>query len=64
MIEILKHPVAKTVLGGIAGAGLGLLYYIFIGCRTGSCPLTSTIFGTLLYGTVLGVLVVQLFRKS
>ena len=64
MIGILKHPAAKTALGGVAGGGLGLLYYVLIGCRTGTCPLTSTILGTILYGTVIGVLIAQLFQKS
>ena len=64
MLAILKKPVFRTMAGGIIGSGLGLLYYVLIGCKTGTCPLTSTILGTVLYGAVLGVLIVQLFKKT
>ena len=29
------------VAGVLGGGGLGFLYYRFIGCSTGTCPLTS-----------------------
>lgn len=44
----------KLVLGVVAGAVLGFLYSRFIGCRTGTCPLTSNPYSATLYGAVLG----------
>ncbi|RKX78884.1 MAG: YtxH domain-containing protein [Spirochaetes bacterium] len=44
------------MLGVVIGGGLGALYYILVGCRTGSCPLTSTLYGSIAYGSVMGAL--------
>jgi hypothetical protein len=52
-----KRMIITYLVGGAVGALAGFLYYRFIGCRTGSCPLTSTLYGAVLYGTVLGTLV-------
>ena len=38
------------VLGGVAG----FLYYKFIGCASGGCPITSNPFSSTLYGLLLG----------
>jgi hypothetical protein len=46
----------KPVLFGVAGALLGFAYYYFIGCRTGSCAITSNPYISTAYGTLLGVL--------
>ena len=45
----------KLVLFGAGGALLGYGYYYFIGCRTGSCPLTGNPLITTMYGVLLGV---------
>lgn len=44
----------KLVLSVAAGAILGFLYGKFIGCRSGTCPLTSNPYTAMLYGAVLG----------
>ncbi|MGD9568171.1 MAG: DUF6132 family protein [Sedimentibacter sp.] len=45
------------ILGGAAiGGVLGFLYYKFIGCSTGSCPITSKPLNSILYGAVMGAL--------
>jgi urea transporter len=50
---------------GIAlGAGIGFLYYYFIGCTSGSCPLTSKPFNSMLIGAVLGFIWVFSPEKS
>ncbi len=41
------------------GAGLGFLYYIFIGCNSGSCPITSNPWSSILYGSIFGALFVS-----
>ncbi len=38
------------------GAAAGYLYYYFIGCRTGTCYITSNPWRSTLYGAVLGAL--------
>lgn len=41
----------------VAGGGLvGFLYYKFIGCATGTCPLTSQPIPAILYGALIGAL--------
>lgn len=38
----------------LVGAGVGLGYQHFIGCRTGTCPITSNPYVSTLYGAVMG----------
>jgi len=46
----------RLLLGALAGALLGFLYYRFIGCRTGTCPITRNPFSSTLYGALMGAL--------
>ncbi len=49
------------------GAILGYGYYYFIGCRTGTCPLTSNPLISTLYGSFFGGVLgmdSRLFRKQ
>lgn len=34
-------PFLKVLLGAVAGAALGFLYYKLIGCRSGACPIAG-----------------------
>ena len=45
-----------VIVGAFSGAGLGYLYYRFIGCTSTACPLTSNPWSSGIYGAVLGVL--------
>jgi len=45
----------KKILPVLAGAGLGFAYYYFIGCRTGSCPITGSPYISTLYGALIGL---------
>jgi hypothetical protein len=56
MENILFHHFLKVILGTISGAVLGYLYYRFIGCASGSCPITSNKYISALYGAILGLL--------
>lgn len=48
----------RPFLAVIVGAAGGYLYYHFIGCTTGSCPLTGTPVGSILTGSTFGLFLV------
>jgi Family of unknown function (DUF6132) len=48
--------VLRLVLGMALGGAAGFAYYRFVGCSTGSCPLTSNPWITTLYGMAVGSL--------
>ena len=50
--NIMYHA-AGIFLGGISG----YLYYKFIGCKSGSCPLTSHPVSSAIFGAVMGYLI-------
>ncbi len=52
------------LLGALIGAIGGFLYWKFIGCTTGTCPITSSPINSTLYGVLLGVLFGGLFQKK
>ena len=55
----------KTYIIGIAlGAIAGYLYWHFVGCSSGSCPITSKWYNTVLYGMVVGLLLGSPSRKK
>lgn len=47
-------------VGAPVGAFLGWLYYKLIGCRTGTCPLTSSPGIMLVYGAIVGGILASL----
>jgi len=56
----LKKPTRKQVVKHLifigAGAAVGFAYYYFIGCRTGTCPITSDPAVSVVYGSLFGFL--------
>jgi len=52
----------KIVISALVGGGVGFAYYRFVGCPTGTCPLTSNPYVSTIYGAVLGVLIGTQFR--
>ncbi len=46
-----------TAVLAVLGALGGFLYYKFVGCVTGTCPITSNPWSSSVYGAVLGILV-------
>ena len=42
-IRILAARHGRTVLGAVVGAAAGAAYAHFIGCRTGTCLITSSV---------------------
>jgi hypothetical protein len=59
---IAKHKL--TLAGLLLGALGGYLYYHFIGCNSGSCPITSRPLNSTAYGAVMGWLLFSGFEKS
>lgn len=47
--------IIKLLIFSTAGASLGFAYYYFIGCQSGSCPITSNPVISTLYGLMVGV---------
>lgn len=55
----------KNYLIGIAlGALAGFLYWRFIGCNSGTCPITSTWYNSTLYGALMGALFANSGKKK
>lgn len=49
-------------LGGVLLGGLaGYAYYYYVGCASGTCPITSQPWTATLYGAVMGGLTFQSF---
>ena len=57
-----KTMILRIVIGAVVGGGLGFAYYKFVGCSSGTCPLTSSPFISTLYGMVVGALVAGSFH--
>ncbi len=50
-----KKILLKVVLPVVIGAGGGFAYYYFIGCASGTCPITSNPYISTLYGAGMGI---------
>lgn len=49
--------IIKIVVGAVIGGGLGYLYYKKVGCPSGTCPITSSRFGSITYGAMIGLMI-------
>lgn len=52
------------LLGALAGAIGGFLYWKLIGCSTGTCMITSSPIRSTLYFAVMGALFFGIFKKE
>lgn len=53
-----------TIIGVVIGAIGGYLYYHYVGCASGTCPITSKPLNSTLYGAVMGSLIFNIFKKE
>lgn len=48
--------ILRMITGAIIGGILGYLYYKKVGCPTGSCPITSNRYSSIIYGVLIGLM--------
>ena len=53
-----------TIVGVIVGAVAGYAYYHFVGCASGTCPITSKPLNSSLYGALMGGILFSSFKKE
>ena len=58
---IIKYKL--QLIGLVIGGALGYIYYYFVGCASGTCEITSKPLNSSLYGALIGVLTVNIFKK-
>lgn len=59
---LLNHKL--IVLGVVAGAIVGYLYYYFVGCASGTCAITSSPVNSTLYFALLGGLIMNILKPE
>ena len=57
-----KHGL--KVIGILVGGIGGFAYYHFVGCASGTCPITSNPYISVIYGALLGYLLFDMFKKK
>jgi len=52
------------IIGGILGIIGGYLYWKYVGCISGTCPIQANWYSMVPYGLVMGILVGGLFKPK
>jgi hypothetical protein len=52
----LTHPIVKRIAASLVGAAAGFAYYYYIGCASGTCPITGNPYISTAYGAAVGFL--------
>lgn len=63
MVGILKR-FWLTGLGVVVGMVGGWLYYVYVGCASGTCPITSSPVLSTFWGAMMGGLLFSMFQKE
>jgi len=53
-----------SIIGLFMGSVAGYLYYLLIGCESGTCPITSNPLNSTLYGAMLGYFTLNIFKTE
>lgn len=53
----------RILIGSVIGGIVGFLYYKYIGCYTGGCPIKSDPALSTIYGAIIGALVLELMHE-
>lgn len=59
-----RNFVLKKIVTVLGGALLGYAYYYFIGCTSGSCPITSNPYISTFYGALIAFILVFPSKKK
>jgi hypothetical protein len=54
----------RWIVGGLAGAVFGYVYWRTIGCENGSCMITGKWHNAMLYFAISGALLFSMFQKK
>ncbi|MBL7854838.1 MAG: hypothetical protein JNL17_10590 [Cyclobacteriaceae bacterium] len=60
----MRWPTRWEWMGLATGLAAGWAYWYYVGCYSGTCPITSSPFNSTLYGGVLGWLAGGMIRSS
>ena len=61
-VYLKKHRL--IAIGVVVGAVAGYLYWLFIGCNSGTCPITSSPIMSSIWGMLLGGALFNIFEKK
>lgn len=64
MVKCFFKRYGLTLSGVMTGALGGFLYWYYIGCVSGTCPITSSPVNSTLWGMLLGGLLFNMFQKE
>jgi len=53
-----------SLIGLVIGAVGGYIYYIEIGCNSGSCAITSNPYMSIIWGAAIGYLIGDIFHRK
>jgi len=59
---VLKYGL--TLAGVVVGAIGGYLYWYFVGCQSGTCPITASPLNSTIWGMIMGGLLFNIFQKE
>lgn len=63
MRKLVKENILYLIGGGIGAIG-GYMYYIYVGCSSGACPITSSPVMSVIAGGLMGALLLSMFKKE
>jgi uncharacterized protein YcfJ len=64
MVKVFFRKHWPVLLGVVVGAVAGYLYWRYVGCTTGSCPITSSPVNSTLWGAVMGGLLGNILQPQ